>query len=113
MVDFCQQSEAKKDNVIIPSQNSAIEKGPPALSKHIRLTIYSYLDYASTLSKISHLSKAERLALKDSAIAREGKSNKFKLGSLLGEACFAHDERLTFVMALCSYSIALCDSFEL
>lgn len=78
-------SSKNEDQGAQTHQNSAQNLKLAALSKHIRLTVYSYLDYGSTLTRISCLSKAERLALRDSAIAREGKSAKFILNTLLAK----------------------------
>ena len=44
------------------------------LTKHIRLKVYSYLDHKTTVTRAACLSREEKSALENSAIAREGKS---------------------------------------
>ena len=53
------------------------------LTKFIRLAIYKYIDFETTLKIISRLCKNERISLKNAAIAYEGKSQTFKLNNLL------------------------------
>ena len=48
--------------------------GSTFLTKHLRLYIYSFIDLEDTVKKLSKLSSQERENLKESAIAREGKT---------------------------------------
>ena len=47
------------------------------LTKHIRLMVYSYLDHKTNVVRAACLSREEKSALENSAIAREGK--RFRL----------------------------------
>ena len=44
------------------------------LTKHLRLKVYSYLDLGTIVTRAACLSREEKSALENSAIAREGKS---------------------------------------
>ena len=50
------------------------------LTKFLRLTVYSYLDLKTTVNSLSLLSKGERDNLKNSGIAREGKTLQIVIG---------------------------------
>ena len=63
-------------------KSAKITKGNPALTKYLRLYIYSFVDLETTIKAISKLSKDERQNLKKSAIAREGKKFIVKLHDL-------------------------------
>ena len=62
------------------------------LTKHLRLSIYSYLDYKTVASKMTLLSKKENNNVKKSAIAREGKVLEFNLRNEFMKHCILCDE---------------------
>ena len=64
------------------------------------------------LKQISHLSRLEREALKDSEIAREGKRAIFDLKDLLREDCLMHGAKFDRVMTRIDIGLSLCNEVE-
>ena len=65
-----------------------------ALTKHIRLLIYNYLDLRTTIQRLCSLSSAERERIKTSEIAREGKVFELKITEESRPKCLIHDNRM-------------------
>ena len=84
-------------------------EGRLSFPQHHRLIIYSYLDLKTTLEKISILSKRERQELRNSVIAREGKTFRFKAKH--DGQCLLHGDRLAVFMG--KMSIDLCQNIDL
>ena len=91
----------KSDKTCAPSARSCFG----SISKHLRLTIYSYVDLRTTVAKLTGLSKSERDELKRSFIARQGK--KLKLGCRLLDSpagsdtnsCLLHGDKLHILLS--------------
>lgn len=80
------------------------------LSKHLRLTVYSYLDHEETFFKAAILSRFERKSLRQSEIAREGKELVINWQGSQLDDCLLHGDKLrTFVQRL-STAILLTDT---
>ena len=83
------------------------------LTKFIRLSVYSYLDFQTLLQTVSKLSKNERSILKNSYIVNESISLIFQPDNLLSKTCVLHDDMLQTVLKRIVYAFSLGKIFTI
>ena len=98
--------------MLISTGTKPISEAQPALTRFIRLTVYSYLSVGFVLKFISQLNSEERNSLRESVIAREGKRAIFDLKNLLSEDCLMHGANFDRVMQRIEFGLSLCDEAE-